>query len=286
MIRFGPSGNSESFYEQGGKSSVQMPGWLKEMGLSAYEYQCNRGVKVSEATAREIGRNALKHDVFLSIHAPYYINMASTEREKIENSKRYILDSMRAAVWMGAKRVVVHTGSCSKVSREWALESAMNTLRETLIEADETGLSDVVICPEVLGKFNQLGTLDEILEMCSIDERLIPTVDFGHIHARGMGCLNSEEDFEKVLCNIENKLGNERLKKLHIHFSRIEFTAGGEKKHWTLSDTKFGPEFHQLAAAMCKRSMEPVVICESRGYMAEDALKLKKIYEEIFGRVK
>lgn len=286
MIRFGPSGNSESFYEQGFKSSVQMPKWLRNMGLDAYEYQCNKGVKVSEGTARLIGEQAAANDIFLSIHAPYYISMASVEKEKRDNSKRYIIESMQAARWLGAKRIVVHTGSCSKISRESALSMAIQVLKEAVQEADAIGLGDITICPEVLGKLNQLGNMEEILEMCSIDERLIPTVDFGHLHARGLGCMNSVSDFDKVLEKIENVLGYERLKNLHCHFSRIEFTAGGEKKHWTLEDKQFGPEFEYLAEAILKKNMEPVIICESRDYMAEDALKLKKIYEMAAGGLK
>jgi deoxyribonuclease-4 len=280
MIRFGPSGNSESFYEQGYKSSVQMPVWLKSLGLNAYEYQCSKGVKISEQTARELGSQALQNDIFLSIHAPYYINMASEEPEKRENSKRYIIETMRAASWMGAERIVVHTGSCSKVSREWALNTAIDVLRDTIREADELKLSNISICPEVLGKINQLGSLEEILHMCRLDERLIPTIDFGHLHARGMGCLNCTEDFERVIDTIENQLGYERLKYIHVHFSRIEYTAGGEKRHRTLDDAAYGPEFEQLAEVLFKKNMEPVIICESREHMAEDALKLKEIYEK------
>jgi len=285
MIRFGPSGNSESFYEQGYKSSVQMPAWLAKMGLSAYEYQCSKGVKISRETAEQLGKEACENDIFLSIHAPYYINMASPEKEKRESSKRYILESLQAACWMGAKRVVVHTGSCSKVSREWALETAIGVLREVIAEADSAGFQDIAICPEVLGKHNQLGSLEEIIEMCRIDERLIPTVDFGHLHARGMGCMNSVEDFELVLDKIENALGYDRLKNIHCHFSRIEFTTGGEKKHWTIDDIQYGPEFAHLAEAICKRRMEPVIICESRQRMAEDALKLMNIYKTVAERL-
>ncbi|WP_010252577.1 TIM barrel protein [Acetivibrio cellulolyticus] len=283
MIRFGPSGNSESFYEQGYKSSVQMPAWLCDMGLNAYEYQCSKGIKVSESTARNIGEEASKNGIYLSIHAPYYINMASEEEEKRINSKRYILETLICAKWMRAKRIVVHTGSYSKVDKKWALKMACEVMKEVLGEAKESGLDDVGICPEVLGKQNQLGSLEEIIEICKIDESLIPTVDFGHIHARGLGILNSIEDFEAVLNTIENALGFERLKNLHCHFSRIEFTKGGEKRHWTIDDIQFGPEFEYLAEAIYKKKMEPVIICESRDNMAEDALKLKKIYENVAG---
>ncbi|HEX2926310.1 MAG TPA: TIM barrel protein [Ruminiclostridium sp.] len=278
MIRFGPSGNSDSFYEQGFKSSSQMPAWLASKGLNAYEYSCTKGVKVGEATAREIGQQADAHKVFVSIHAPYYINMSSEEEDKRENSKRYIMETLEVAKWMGAGRIVVHTGSCSKVGREKALELAVQVLKETLEMSDAAGYGDISICPEVLGKHNQLGTLEEIMEMCKVDERIIPTIDFGHIHARGLGVLNSQEDFEKVIDIIENSIGKERTRKIHCHFSRIEFSKGGEKKHWNFSDKQFGPEFEHLAPVLIKREMEPVIICESRGMMAEDALEMKDIY--------
>ncbi len=285
MIRFGPSGNSESFYEQGNKSSVQAPAWLKGMGLNAYEYQCSKGVNIGRATAGQLGEEALKNGIFLSVHAPYYINMASEEKEKRENSKHYIIETLEAAKWMGAGRIVIHTGSCSKVSREWALKTAIQVLKEAIRDAEDLGLSDITICPEVLGKINQLGSLEEILEMCKADERLIPTIDFGHLHARGLGGLNSKEDFERVIDKIENEIGRDRLKRIHVHFSRIEYTKGGEKKHWTYDDTQFGPDFSPLAELIYKKQMEPVIICESRNNMAEDALKMKNIYQKIAGEV-
>ncbi len=281
MIRFGPSGNSDSFYEQGYKTSSQMPAWLASMGLNAYEYSCTKGVNIGEKTAIEIGKEAKINKIFLSIHAPYYINMASEEVDKRENSKKYILDTLMVAKWMGAERIVVHTGSCSKVARDWALETAIQILKETLELADAAGYGDINICPEVLGKHNQLGTLEEIMEMCKIDERIIPTIDFGHIHARGLGRLNSEKDFASVIDIIENSIGKARTKQIHCHFSRIEYSQGGEKKHWNFSDKQYGPDFEHLAPILLKRKMEPVIICESRGRMAEDALEMKNIYESV-----
>ncbi len=280
MIKFGPSGNSDSFYEQGYKASSQMPSWLAAMGLEAYEYSCSKGVKVGEATAREIGLQAAENNIFLSIHAPYYINMSSEEAEKRENSKRYILQTLQVARWMGARRIVVHTGSCSKITRAAALSQALVVLAETVELSDAAGFGDIHICPEVLGKQNQLGTVEEILEMCKVDERIIPTIDFGHVHARGLGSLNSEEDFAAVMDMIENYIGKERARRIHCHFSRIEFSKGGEKRHWNFSDKQYGPEFEHFAPILVKRRMEPVIICESRGMMAEDAVALKKIYME------
>jgi len=186
-----------------------------------------------------------------------------------------------AARWMGAQRIVVHPGACSKISRKEAMRLAKDTLMKAVKQADEMGLGDIRICPETLGKMNQLGTLEEIMELCKLDERLIPTIDFGHLHARGMGCLNQKEDFERIFDTIENSLGRERLHSIHIHFSRIEFTEGGEKRHRIFADTEYGPEFDPIAEILVERELSPVVICESRGTMAEDALSLKNIYRKV-----
>jgi deoxyribonuclease-4 len=282
MVRFGPSGNSESFYEQGNKSSWQMPAWLKGMGLSAYEYPCGKGIHIGMETAVKIGQAAIENDIFMSVHAPYYINFASTEEDKRKASIEYVLRTLEVARWMGAKRIVVHTGACSNISRHKAMEIAIPVLKQVLQEADEAGYSDIAICPEVLGKHNQLGTLEEIIEMCREDERLLPTIDFGHLHARGLGCMNSIEDFERVIDMLENGLGSFRARNFHAHFSRIEYSKGGEKRHWTYSDTCYGPDFDPLAEVIVKRDLMPVIICESRSMMAEDALKLKSIYESTY----
>lgn len=278
MIWFGPAGNSDSFYEQGFAHSWQMPQWLDDMGLNAYEYQCNKGVNIKASTAGEIGDKAREFNIRLSVHAPYYINLSSTEEEKRINSVRYILDTLRIARIMGAVRIVVHPGYVSGITRKTAVELALATLKEAVDQADEQGLSDITICPEVLGKNNQLGNLEEVIELCGLDKRLIPCIDFAHLHSLTQGGMKEEEDFENVFRAVEKNLGKDRLKHIHIHFSRVEFGKGGEKKHWSYSDTKYGPDFDPLARVIIRLGLEPVIICESRGTMAEDALALKNIY--------
>jgi deoxyribonuclease-4 len=278
MIWFGPAGNSNSFYDQGFAHPWQMPQWLNEMGLNAYEYQCNKGVNLKDETAQQIGDKAKEFNIRLSVHAPYYINLSSAEEEKRNNSIKYILDTLHVAKIMGAGRIVMHPGYVSKITRETAVELAKATLLEAIKEADEAGFSDITICPEVLGKNNQLGNLEEVLDLCGLDERLIPCLDFAHLHSLTQGGMRTENDFAQVFKIAEKHLGKERTKKLHIHFSRVEFGKGGEKKHWSYSDTKYGPDFDPLAKVIIDLNLEPVVICESRGTMAEDALTLKKIY--------
>lgn len=284
MIWFGPAGNSDSFYEQGFKRSYEMPQWLNSMGLNAYEYQCNKGVRLNDDTALLIGQKCREYNIRLSVHAPYYINLASTEEQKRKNSVQYIIDTLKAAKIMGADRIVAHPGYVSGVSRQVAMELALDCLLETIRSA-ELDLMDITICPEVLGKHNQLGNLEEVIVLCNLDERLIPCLDFAHLHSLTQGGMKEKEDFINVFKFVEKYLGNERMRKVHIHFSRVEFGKGGEKKHWSYKDIQFGPDFNPLAQAIIDLDLEPVIISESRGTMAEDALTFKNIYEEEKSRV-
>lgn len=281
--KFGPAGNSESFTALGYKGSLQVPEYIERMGLDAFEYQCGRGVKISEEKAKELGKLAKDKNITLSLHAPYFISMSSVEEQKRLNSINYILDSAKAVNAMGGDRIIVHTGSCGKISREEALYLAKETMKMAIVALDENGLSNIHICPETMGKINQLGTLDEVLSLCEIDERLIPCIDFGHLNARTLGGLNSMEEFKKVFSEIENRLGNERLKKYHAHFSKIEYTAGGEKRHLTFADNVFGPNYEPMLELTVKKNCSPIIICESAGTQAEDSQTMKKAYLKLRG---
>lgn len=279
--KFGPAGNAESFAAMGYKTSLQVPEYLEKMGLDAFEYQCGRGVNIGEEKAAQLGTLAKQRGISLSLHAPYYISMSSVEAEKRQNSVNYILASARAVHAMGGSRIVVHTGSCGKISREQALELAKDTMQKAIAALDGEGLSTVHICPETMGKINQLGTLEEVLALCRLDERLIPCIDFGHLNARTMGGLKKKEDYKAVFEAIENALGLDRLRAFHAHFSKIEYTTGGEKKHLTFADTVFGPDYEPMIELLVQKQCSPVIICESAGTQAEDARTMKDYYQSI-----
>ena len=278
MPKFGPAGNSDSFAALGYKSSLDVPDYIVKMGLDCYEYQCGRGVNIGEDKAKQLGEKAKTAGISLSLHAPYYISMSSVEEEKRLNSVNYILASARAVNAMGGNRIVVHTGSCGKISREDALTLALDTMRLAIDALDSEGLSHIHICPETMGKVNQLGTLREVIELCKIDERLIPCIDFGHLNARDLGILKTTADFENIFISIKNELGTDRLKCFHSHFSKIEYTTGGEKRHLTFEDTVYGPDFEPVMELTYKYGCDPTFICESAGTQAEDAKQMKDYY--------
>ncbi len=276
---FGPGGNSEAFKAAGGKSTLDAPGWIASIGLDAYEYEAGNGITASSAMLSAIGEEAKKHNIKMSFHTPYFISLSGIEEEKRLKSIRYISDSLNAARLLGAGTIVVHTGSAAKISRDEAMRLAADTLIKTLENIDTHGIK---IGLETMGKVNQLGTLNEVIELCRIDSAFVPVIDFGHMNARECGgVFNNSDDYMRVFDKVDRALGSDIATNLHCHFSRIEWTGAGEKKHLTFSDTVFGPDFEPLIEAIVKNSLTPTIISESAGTQSDDALTMKKYYEEL-----
>ena len=278
---FGPAGNAENFPH---KSSAQAPGWLRQLGLDCYEYQCGKGVHVGEDTARKVGQAAREAGIALSLHAPYFINLANPDPEALDKTIGYITGACLVADQMGATRVVIHSGALMKRTRREALDIALASLEQVVRACDEAGFGHLTLCPETMGKINQLGDLDEVLELWTLDERRTPCVDFGHLYARSLGELEGHEACVRMLDRIREVLGEERASRFHSHFSKIQFTPnGGEKMHLTFGQEDFGPDPAPLMAEVARRGWSPTFICESAGTQAEDALTMKKLYQAAGG---
>jgi len=280
MVKFGPSGNDKLFYEEGHKSTAEAFEWIKNLGLDLYEYSFGRGITLSDDTALAYGEIAKKCGIEISVHAPYFINLANSCAESVEKSFGYISNSLQKLIIFGGKKCVVHIGSCMQMKREDALKNVDYNLHKFMEKFDENfSHSEVLICPESLGKFKQIGTYQEIIDFCCMHKALVPTLDFGHINCILQGRLNKKDEYRKILDYLFDKLGEHKAKQLHIHFSKIEFSDKGELKHLTLADEKFGPPFEPLAELLQEYKMDKAtVICESKEIMAQDAVKLKNIY--------
>ena len=279
MVKFGPSGNCISFYEAGHKSTLEAGKWLKEIGLDAYEYSFCRGVTVSDETAISIGKEMRENGITISAHAPYFINLANENDEMAEKSFLYITNSLYKLRLLGGKNLVVHPGSLMKLSRDKAIELTKKRLVQLKSILTETDNLDMKVCLETMGKFSQIGTYQEIVDFCQICDAYYPAFDFGHINCILQGGLKTKQDFLDIFNYAIKRLGYEKVKNCHIHFSKIQYGTKGEIKHLTLDDDIYGPEFEPLAEAIKELGLEPIIICESRDVMALDAIKLKNIYK-------
>ncbi|MDD7288302.1 MAG: TIM barrel protein [Clostridiales bacterium] len=276
---FGTAGNPDRFQAEGFKASKDMPLWLKGKGLDAYEYQCGKGVSVGEATARAIGEKAAQAGIVLSLHAPYFVNPANPDPDSQEKTAGYVLAACRVARWMGAGRVVIHTGALQKRTRADALATARESFKMLRRRCDDEGYEDILLCPETMGKINQLGDLEEVLALSVVTHGLLPCVDFGHLYARSLGALEGQEATARMLDRMAEVLGEEKARCFHSHFSMIEFTPkGGEARHLTFGQTDFGPDYRPLCRELARRRWSPTIICESAGTQDVDALTMKEEY--------
>ena len=275
---FGPAGNSDDFTKVH-KSSVMAPLWLREMGLDCYEYQCGRGVNIGAQTAGAIGRAAFEHGIAMSLHSPYFINLSSGESERVQKNLDYIESACRAADWMGADRVVVHCGGLGGLERDAAMENSVSCLEAALKRLDAAMLGHITLCVETMGKVNTIGSLEDVCAICASSDRLLPCVDFGHLNSRSGGGLKTAEDFDAVLDYMESSLGRARAQSFHAHFSKIQYSKGGEVRHLTFDDQVYGPDFHLMLGSVVKKGFTPRIICESAGTQAKDALQMKLFYE-------
>ncbi|KXB01548.1 hypothetical protein AKJ44_02410 [candidate division MSBL1 archaeon SCGC-AAA261F17] len=273
-IRLGPAGNPVDY----SGPSVKAPKFIREEGLSAYEYQGTRGVRISEENAQKLSENAEENDVWVTIHGQYWINFASAKKDTIEKSKDRLFKAARIGSLMGAHQVVFHPAYYSDRSKEEALKITIEGIKEVVERLEDEGI-EILIGPETTGKKSQLGTLSEIIKICQEIPMTAPTVDFAHIHARTGGTLETKDDYLKIFEQIEDELGAKSAKNLHAHFTEVEFTEKGEKKHLTY-ETDYSPPFKPLAEVVVENDFTPVIISESP-ILDKDALKFKEELEKL-----
>ena len=279
--RFGPAGVPPLFRILGAKLP-DVPRLLREEGLDAFEYEAVRWgqqPQVRQEEAEGLGFEARKNDVTLSLHGSYYVNLCG-RKEVVEASKRRLIACATAAQWMGAYVVVFHPGFYGRAEKSEAFSSCVKALKEIRDAMVSLGIENVKLGPETMGKHVQLGSLDEVLTLCETVERVQLVIDWGHLHARGAGRFGKVEDFRAVVEEVERRLGTEAARDMHCHFTKIEFTHRGERRHHVLDEADFGPDFRLLAEVIAEFKLRPVVICETP-LLDVDARKLRDTLREV-----
>ncbi|MDR2967670.1 MAG: TIM barrel protein [Methanobacteriaceae archaeon] len=272
-VIFGPAGRPIDYKGTAYKAC----GYIADEGLMAYEYQAGRGLRIGEKSASILKEDSIAEDITVSLHAPYYINLSAVEEKKLALSVETLVKAAQAGEWMGAYKIVFHPGYYSKNDPSEALTIAkggINTLFERL---DEEGISEYTFAPETTGKRSQLGNIDEIIDMCSNFDNFEPTIDFAHIHARGRGYIQKKEDYNCIFSKLENNLDIDRL---HCHFTYIEYTKAGERRHHTLEESDYGPNLKWLLESFVENDWKATIICESP-LLDKDALEMKELYETL-----
>ncbi len=279
-MRFGPAGIPIGLKKGGTKEGI---GFTAGLGLTAFEVEFVRGVKMKAEYAKEVGKTAKEKDILLSAHCPYWINTCAMTKEKLNTSKRNILTTAKIASEMGAIVIVFHPGFYMGRSSEECMEISLKTLLEVKEEM-KSRKWNVLLGAETTGKASQFGSLDEVIEIAR-EIGGVPVIDFAHVHARhGKGELRKKEDFKKIFDKIEKSLGSKAVKNFHSHFSEINYSKKGELNHIPIGMND-EPPFKPLAEVIVENGYDGTIICESP-FLEEDAIKMKIIYEKIIEKKK
>ena len=284
-IVFGPSGVGEAGIKEG-ITINKVPEYIKSKRLDAFEYSFGHGYNMSVKTALLAGMKFKQHDIKLSLHAPFYINFANPDDIMYQKSVGYLFTGIKFLRAFEAEKLVFHSASCGKQAREDAFKLTFNRFQETFDKMEEDNLLDgLLLCPETMGKSMQIGTYNEVVDLCTVNSHLVPTFDFGHINSIMQGALKTPEDYKKIFDYAIEKLGFERINNCHIHFSKIQFGDKGEIRHLNYTEDDFyGPNFEPLAEVLHDYKLSPSVISESMSNMVDDAVLLKKIYNDCKGK--
>ncbi len=250
---------------------------IKELGLGCMELEFVQRVSMGEEAARAVRETASSLGVVLSVHAPYYINLNSPEREKLEASKGRLLAAARVGWLCGARNIVFHPGFYHDENPQEVMRKIRDQIREVREILDSEGVK-VVLRPETTGKPSQFGSLEEVIALSQEIPGVAPCVDFAHLHARTGGKLNSYEEFASVLKTIRDELGPEALADMHIHISGISYTAKGEREHLNLPESDL--RYEELLQALMDYEVKGLVICESPN-LEEDAILLQRTWERL-----
>jgi deoxyribonuclease-4 len=245
---------------------------IAELGLGCMEVEFVQGVKMSPEVAVSVGKLAARRKIVLTAHGPYFINLNAVERQKVHMSKERILQTARIAALFGARSITFHAAFYLKNTPAQTYAMVKKQLQEVMNTLCKEG-NGVTISPEVTGKGSQFGTLEELLQLSSEIEGILPCIDFSHWHAR-TGKANSYREFSDILDRVEKKLGRRALDNMHMHVSGIAYGKKGEIKHLMLADSDF--RYAELLKALKERRAKGVVICESVPYLEEDALLLQR----------
>lgn len=247
---------------------------VRELGLDAMEIEFVRGVYLSPEKARSAGEAARENSVALSVHAPYFINLASTRPGVLDASIEMIRASMDRAELMKASQVTIHAGFYAGLPND---VSSQNSTLSTIASGLKTIMSErswkTKIGIETMGKQKSFGTVDEVIRLSEMIEGVVPTIDFGHVHARGHGCLKTKEDFHSLLSRFETDLGTNHF---HCHMTCLKHEDGNEKHHLTFD--AMDPDYSLLAEVLRENGFDLTIISESPN-IEVDALRFKAMLE-------
>ncbi|MFW9839885.1 MAG: TIM barrel protein [Candidatus Thorarchaeota archaeon] len=271
-IRFGPAG-----YPSEAKGNVKKVfDIFTDVGMDAFEYAAVYGLRTGKEKAKQIGDLSRQADIFMSMHAAYYISLASATARIRKASKQRLVKALKFAPLMNVKRIVFHAGTHGKRTPEETHTIIRDALKDVWETAGDLG-EGALLAPEIAGKLSAYGSQEQIIRLCQEVDGCIPTIDWAHLYARSQGEVNEKDSYHKVLTEFEDELGDLFVNNMHFHVSGITFTEKGEAAHRPLGQD-WGPDIFPLVEIVRECGYKPTFISESTNPL-EGALYTKFLYE-------
>ncbi|MDB4977912.1 MAG: deoxyribonuclease [Candidatus Peribacteria bacterium] len=257
MLHFAVAGSPLSTPKPGG--TCEGIKRAHELGITAMEMEWVQQVPKNVERMREIRECAEKHAMYLTVHAPYYINLNSEKPETIEASIKRITDALSMAELAGAHSVCVHAAFNLKMPPETVYANVKNAI-ERVMEHKKKLFPHVNLGLETMGKHVQFGTLDEVLRI-SKEFDVYPVIDPAHMHARANGGVNSTAEWNEMLDTYAEYLGKNSLQNMHLHYSGIAYNATGERNHVPLQESD--AKWQDFLKVLKDRNIGGTCVCES-----------------------
>ncbi len=273
-LRFSTAGIPLSTPNRGTREGIKH---VRNLGLGGMELEFVHSVNLNKDAAFDAGKIAQENDVVISAHGSYYINLNAALPQKIAASRKRIIDAANAARLAGGFSTTFHPAFYLKDEKSIVYDRVRTQLKRITDDLKDMG-NDITISPETTGKRTQFGDLKELVSLSSELDRVMPCIDFAHLHARSVGKYNSLEEFRDVLSVVETGLGREGLDNMHMHVAGIAYGEKGEKHHLMLEDSDLN--YKDLLRALKEFKVKGSLVCESPN-IEEDALLLKKTFEDL-----
>lgn len=255
---------------KGYKKGLQI---IKDMNLDGLEVEFVHGVRMNELNQNLVKSFSEEQGLLVTCHGPYYINLNSEEKEKIEASIQRIIETARMGKTIGAFSITFHAAFYMKKAVEDVYKTVYSTMERITTELEKEN-NNIWIRPETTGKGTQWGTLEEIVKLSKEFKTVLPCIDFAHIHARNNGIYNTYDEFSKMLDFVGKELGNETLQNMHMHLAGIEYGLKGEKNHLILEESDMN--YKDLLKVLKEFDVKGALVCESPNI--EGDTKLLKDY--------
>lgn len=285
---FGVAGFPPNFFcSEFGKRRENIFAWLSHIGLDWIELQNTYGVKMQDDQAKLYQELSKQYNIGISIHGPYYISLASQDRGVVSRSRDRILQCIHLASCLKSSRIIFHPGYFGGKTEE-DRQSGIKRITKELLELKGDIPKGMYLYPETAGKKSQLGSLNEIMQICDMVDFVRPCLDFAHIHGFEGGSLKTEQDISRIFEIVTNHFGKDYLQDLHVHMYPVDYDHNGEKKHKAFSDhvdnsgilsnEPYYPQASHFISALKQANISPVIICEARDTQDVGALLMKEFF--------